>query len=164
MKLRQMLLGLFARFDPNKLRVVLDTNVLVNGTIVRYGAPARILTAVTQRQIRLILSPYLLAEYLSVLQRPHISRRYPHFREQLALVRRFAFVNAIWTNPTTIEQVIADDPKDDAILACAHEGKAAYIVSGDEHLLALREYRGIKILTPRDFVVTVLGETIPASH
>jgi predicted nucleic acid-binding protein len=58
--------------------------------------------------------------------------------------------------PKVIERVISDDPKDDAILACAVEGRANYIVSGDEHLLKLREHRGIKILTPREFVEQVL--------
>jgi len=112
----------------------------------------------------LIVSPYLLREYLTVLQRPHISRRYPNFPERLALVRRFVLTNAISIIPRTIERVIVADPKDDAILACALEGKASYIISGDEHLLALREYRGIKILTPRDFVLNVLRESIPASR
>jgi putative PIN family toxin of toxin-antitoxin system len=39
------------------------------------------------------------------------------------------------------------DPTDDIILRTAYDGKADYIVSGDEHLLALKEFKGIKIVT-----------------
>jgi len=42
--------------------------------------------------------------------------------------------------------VIKADPSDNKILACALECKAKYIVSGDYHLLSLKEYKGIKIL------------------
>ncbi len=159
-----MLMQLFARFGRKKPRVVLDTNVLVSGTIVQHGAPARILVAARMKRISLIVSSHLFAEYLTVMRRPHIAKRYPHFQEELGIVRRFIQANAISVNPFYIERVIADDPKDDAILACAVAGKARYIVSGDEHLLNLGKYRGIKILSPRDFVMNVLGENIPAPH
>ncbi|MDL1895475.1 PIN domain-containing protein [Anaerolineae bacterium CFX7] len=63
---------------------------------------------------------------------------------------------AVVVEPKTVDRVVPNDAKDDAILACAKAGKAHYIVSGDEQLLQLREYRGIKILTPREFVAQAL--------
>ena len=48
--------------------------------------------------------------------------------------------------------MIADDPDDNAVLACAKEGDAAYIVTGDAHLLRLGTYEGITILTPVQFL------------
>jgi putative PIN family toxin of toxin-antitoxin system len=51
-------------------------------------------------------------------------------------------------NPATIKE----DPADNAILAAAIDGHADFIVSGDQHLLVLREYQGIKILAPADFI------------
>jgi len=50
---------------------------------------------------------------------------------------------------------ITRDPKDDAIVACAEEGEAEYIVSGDHDLLSLGEYRGIQTLTPRSFLEAI---------
>jgi len=47
---------------------------------------------------------------------------------------------------------IPDDPDDEEILACAVDGRADLIVSGDRHLLALGAFRGIPILSPRDFL------------
>lgn len=48
--------------------------------------------------------------------------------------------------------IIKDDPDDNKILECAVEGKVNYIVSGDKHLLRVRAYQGIKIITPREFM------------
>jgi putative PIN family toxin of toxin-antitoxin system len=50
-----------------------------------------------------------------------------------------------------IEAVIPQDPDDDKILACAVASRARWIVSGDAHLLAVKRYRGIAILTPKQF-------------
>lgn len=48
--------------------------------------------------------------------------------------------------------VILDDPTDNKFLACALEGNAGYIVTGDQHLLRLKTYQEIDILTPRQFL------------
>ncbi len=143
---------------PNTPRVVLDTNILISATIVAHGMPARILEAVLADRIRLIVSPYIIAEYMGVVRRPHIVNKYPKLTEQFDTIRRYLQTSAILAEPSEIDQVIHNDPKDDAILACAQAGQADYIVSGDEHLLTLLEYRGIKILTPRTFLKTVLQE------
>jgi predicted nucleic acid-binding protein len=61
------------------------------------------------------------------------------------------------TTPGTVPEVIAADPADNQILACALSGKAHVIVSGDRrHLLQLKEYKGITIVRPVDFL-RVLG-------
>ena len=48
---------------------------------------------------------------------------------------------------------IAADPDDDAVLECAVIGQAQYLVSGDHHLLDLRDYEGIQIVKAVDFLV-----------
>jgi predicted nucleic acid-binding protein len=48
--------------------------------------------------------------------------------------------------------VVERDKSDDRILECALEAKADYIISGDSHLLSLKEYQGIRILSPADFL------------
>ena len=50
-----------------------------------------------------------------------------------------------------IEPVVKRDPDDDRILACAAVAQADWIVSGDDHLLSLKRYRDIPIVTPRQF-------------
>jgi predicted nucleic acid-binding protein len=49
--------------------------------------------------------------------------------------------------------VIADDPDDNRLLECAVTSGSLYIISGDQHLLDLKEYQGIQILSPAGFVV-----------
>jgi putative PIN family toxin of toxin-antitoxin system len=44
-------------------------------------------------------------------------------------------------------KVVKEDPKDDIVLNTAYSGGAEYIVSGDKHLVPLREFKGIKIVT-----------------
>lgn len=47
---------------------------------------------------------------------------------------------------------VSRDPKDDKFIACAVEGNANYIVSGDDDLLDLEEYQGIGLITAREFI------------
>ena len=164
MKLWRTLTRRLQKFALNKPRVVPDTNVLVSATIIPHGAPALILAAATDARIVLIVSDPLLTEYLDVIQRPRILQKYRHLTERLEKILELLRKDSIRVVGEPQSSFIAEDPKDDFLIASALEGKAAYIISGDEHLLALREYRGIKILTPRDFVVNVLRESIPASH
>jgi putative PIN family toxin of toxin-antitoxin system len=145
---------------PGALRVVVDTNILISGTIVTAGASARIVDAALNRWLCLITSPSLLAEYADVIQRPHIARKYtkiaPRVDDLLDYLRRRAIVVA----GIPREHYVLADADDDAIVAAALEGHAIYIVSGDQHLLELKQVRGVRILTPRDFVVQVLKEPV----
>jgi putative PIN family toxin of toxin-antitoxin system len=59
--------------------------------------------------------------------------------------------DAVWIEP--IETISAcRDSKDDKFLEVAINGSASCIVSGDEDLLLLNPFRGVPILTPRDFL------------
>ena len=58
---------------------------------------------------------------------------------------------------------VAPDPDDDAIVSCAIEGDADYIVSGDTHLLGLGEYEGVRIVEPAEFVRVLAERGQPAS-
>ncbi len=48
--------------------------------------------------------------------------------------------------------VVADDLDDDMVIECAVVAKAAYIVSGDRHLLSIGNYQGIKIVRAKEFL------------
>lgn len=52
---------------------------------------------------------------------------------------------------------VRKDPEDNKFIACALEGEADYIVSGDDHLLGLKHYRGIQIVDAPGFL-KVLGK------
>jgi predicted nucleic acid-binding protein len=48
--------------------------------------------------------------------------------------------------------IVRDDPEDDKFIRCAEAGKAKIIISGDQHLLRLKQYRAIKVVTPARFL------------
>ena len=49
-------------------------------------------------------------------------------------------------------RAVRQDPADNAILNTAHDGRCEFVVSGDHHLLNLRRFRGIRILSPRQML------------
>ena len=44
---------------------------------------------------------------------------------------------------------------DDKFIECAYISNADYIVSGDRHLLNLKSYKGIEILSARDLLIKI---------
>lgn len=134
------------------IRAVLDANVLVSAILSPRGIPAKVLTAWQAEQFHLVLSEAVLDEIDHVLRYPRITRRHRWSEEQLQGFLEDLAHLAIMTPGAAHLKVIAEDPPDDRYLECAIEGEAECIVSGDQHLLALGEYRGIRILTPRAFL------------
>ncbi|PYX45278.1 MAG: hypothetical protein DMG79_19610 [Acidobacteria bacterium] len=53
--------------------------------------------------------------------------------------------------PNVVVHVVVDDPDDDGILEYALAAKASLVISGDRHLLTLRKYKSIWIISPRHF-------------
>lgn len=143
------------------LRVTVDTNVLVSGSLVAEGASARIILAVEQHRFVPVMCQAILEEYVNVMVRPHITRKYPQATHVTQATARLLQQDALWVQSLPDLHCIADDPDDDVILAVALAGQAAYIVSGDPHLTKLGRFQGITILPPRDFVVQVLKEPVP---
>lgn len=47
---------------------------------------------------------------------------------------------------------VLEDDADNRVLECAIDGRADFIISGNHHLLDLREFRGIPILSASDFL------------
>ena len=137
-------------------RAVLDANVLVSAVIRPQGKPAQI---VRQREDFVWLTAEaILAEVADVLPRKHIQKKYGVTAAQC---RRFlAFVRAAATmvDVRSVVAVIRDDEEDNPILACGKDGQADYIVTGDGHLLALKEFEGILIVTPDDFLKVLRAE------
>lgn len=139
------------------MRVVLDTNQFISALIRKDGHPAQIVQAWRQGEVELVVSPTLLEEVLKVLHRPHIKNKYyltdEEIEEYVLLLRRYALI----TPGKVTTKVVVDDPDDDMIIACAVEAKADYIVSGDLHLLDLKEYQGILIIRASDFLQILKG-------
>jgi len=117
------------------------------------GIPGRIVEAWRAGQFEAALSAPLLEEVDEVLSRRRVRRLLHAMSSEvktfLDLYSRVAF---FVSGPLAIVPVIPDDPDDDAAPATALAAKADVVVSGNAHLLDLKEYEGIPILTPRQFL------------
>ena len=135
----------------------MDNNVLISA-LVGHGKPRRLLTALLERY-QIVSSPQMLAEFVEVMSRDKFAEV---GRSRLAsflsiLVRRTTIVSVKHTR-----RLIAQDPEDDMVLNTALKGNASYIVSGDEHLLDLKRFKGVKIVAVDEMLET-LGPRTAAS-
>ena len=121
---------------------MVDTNVLISA-VVGHGRPRRLVTILLERH-QVVSSRQMLAEFVEVIsRREFVQVGRSRVRSFLSIFIRQAEIVPV--KQTT--RVIAQDPDDDVVLGTAVEGNASLIVSGDRHLLDLKRFRGIRILT-----------------
>ena len=70
----------------------------------------------------------------------------------IAIIAGRVYRKAEFVSPQERISNIQPDPKDDKFLEAALAGKADFIVSGDKHMLDLKEFRSIPIITGREFL------------
>jgi len=132
------------------MRVVIDTVVLVRGLINPRSLCGRLIFG-TFDAFELITSSEVNAEYLTVLQRPHLRRKY-----RKSSSRELDIVLEMIASATLIEPdhvpAICRDPNDDKFIAVALAGRASFIVSEDKDLLDLGVYEGIELCTVETFL------------
>lgn len=133
-------------------KAVLDTNILVNAVITPQGTPAKILQAWRDGIVDLIASPPLLFKVKETLSLPKIAHRYRLTTEDIRDVLTLLASSAIVVPGVTAISAPISDPDDLLILACAVEGEADYLVTGDSDLLRLRSYQHIQIIRPTNFL------------
>jgi len=136
------------------VRALLDTNVLVSGVFFA-GTPGRVVAAVAVGRFTLVLSLEILDEYRRVGR--DLERRYPKLRGTFEPVVALLVASAIVVDAPPLLAPVSADPDDDKFLAAAVAAGASVIVSGDRHLLEVAGWRGIRVLTPRQFVDEVLS-------
>ena len=130
-----------------KTRIVIDTNVLVSA-FGWAGKPRQVFTQVLDANFELIVSEKQLVEVRRVLTYPRLKFT-PE--EQARFLEVLARASRIVETHNELD-VIKEDPPDNALLEAATEHNAKYVISGDNHLLKLKEYQSIKILTPAEFM------------
>lgn len=130
-----------------KLRVVLDSNVLISA-LVFGGKPREILDLAVKGLIEVAVSDDILEEVGGVLGGEKF--RYPA-RVVRALISELEGLGDL-VQPEEIVDAVPDDPEDNRVLECAIASAASVIVSGDSHLLALRSFGPIKIVNADEFL------------
>jgi len=126
------------------MRVVIDTNVIISSLLFG-GVPGNLIPLWKEDVIKPLISKDILNEYLKVLAYPKfemteneinflIYREILHYFKDIIVTRQ--------------KRIIKEDPTDNKFIACAKAGQAAYIISGDSHLLNLSSSGSIGIVSP----------------
>lgn len=122
-------------------RVVVDTNVLVSA-LIKKGKPLALVQRLLDKHA-VVLSSQMLAELADVLSRDKFTITNAQIDLFISLLLKKSTVTSVSGNL----KVILKDPDDNIVLLTAVNGNADYIVSGDKHLLTLRKYECIEIVT-----------------
>jgi uncharacterized protein len=140
------------------MTVVLDTNVILSA-ILFGGKPRQVLQAALSGAIRVGVSESTFAELLEVLNRPKFgfSARFVQI-----IASEFAAM-AEWVEPTEHFEMVKDDPKDNQFIDCAIVAGAAYLVSGDKHLLKLGKCGKTAIVNVDSFI-DILSKLKPEGY
>ncbi len=128
------------------MRVVLDTNVFVS--TVLGGRLGIIANKWKAGEFTLVVSEAIAHEYLDVIRRP----KFELSAQEIAVTTNYLFEAANFVTPLESVSAIHADPTDNKFLEAALAGNAIYVVSGDNHLLQLKAFRGISIITAREFI------------
>lgn len=130
------------------MRVVIDTNVLISATFWT-GKPKQLLNKVRHGEVMFLTSVILLDELKEILIREDKPFKLSA-KEAERIVTAMRDLAEVVQAHTQV--IICQDEKDNRVLECAVDGGAECIISGDSHLLELRSFKGIRIMTVAEFL------------
>lgn len=137
------------------MRLVCDTNVLLSA-LLWGGTPARILERIESGLDILYTSRLLLDELAEVLNYPKITRILERRNLSANDILEVVIANSqiVKASGTPI-RVVPDDPDDDHVIECASVAHADYILTGDSHLLAVKTWKGMTIISVGEYLKKV---------
>jgi putative PIN family toxin of toxin-antitoxin system len=128
------------------VKVVFDTNILVSALVFPGGRAEAALLRIIEEHDQPLLSKPILDELLGVL-----ARKFSRDAEELARIAVLLSELALTVRPRQKLRVVKDDP-DNRVLECALTGRAEAIVTGDNALLELDEFRGVRVISLREYL------------
>ena len=134
-------------------KVVLDTNIFISSVFWEKGNPHKIVEKAIEGKIQVFISEKILEELKEVLKRD-FEEADNFINDQTNLIKSYAEI----VESTIFLDIIKEDPDDNMIIECAVSCNADFIISGDNHLLKIKNYNNIKILNSSDFL-KVLSNT-----
>ncbi len=128
------------------MKLVVDTNVLVSAFLWK-GTPGRLIELAGEKECRLFTSRVLIDELAEVLQRKKLAQQVQATGLTAAQMLRNYQKLATTVTARRLAQQVSRDADDDAVLACSLAAQVDLIVSGDDDLLVLKQFQGIRIVT-----------------
>jgi putative PIN family toxin of toxin-antitoxin system len=129
------------------VKIILDTNVFISGIFFK-GPPYEILDSWRKKKHELVISKEIYDEYKRVAE--ELSSKYPKIN--IISFLELVLINSKLVKDSSLPEQICYDSDDDKFIACALTSDSKIIVSGDKNLLKVSGYKGINIISPRDFI------------
>lgn len=129
------------------MKISVDTNFLVSATQWDYSVAHKLLVKLLEEEVQIFTTKDVLQEFSKVLERD-----FQYSNEEIAKIIEKVMMFTHLIETTSKLDVIRDDPEDNKILECAVDSGSEYILTYDQHLLKLKEFLGIKIVKPEDFL------------
>lgn len=146
------------------MKAVLDTNIFISAAISKTGKPSQIIDLARAGKFGLVTSEEILTELKRAIHYNRIKKQYGLQEQSIQkFLRQLKRVSSV-VKPKIKVKVVKNDPDDDKFLACAREGKAKYVVTGDPHLLKLGRYQEIKMIKPAEFLKLIQKQAIKRSR
>lgn len=133
------------------IRVVFDTNIVISGRLWS-GAPKQALHLADTGRVKMFISEEMIDELRDVISRPKFANRLNLLSKTAEQVVIDHLQTAEIIEVNLVPSVVKADPDDNKIVACAVAADARYLVSGDPHLLSLKNYENTFIVTVNQFL------------
>lgn len=139
------------------MRIVVDTNIWISGLLWR-GKPWHLLRLAEEGKVDICIAYQMLLELTEVLAYPEFKHRLDGLDTTPNQLAAFALsISSAIEISRDATPIITSDPDDDIFLLCALAADATYVVSADHHLLNLKRYRDISMVTIDEFLSMEFG-------
>ena len=128
------------------MNVTVDTNFLISSSMWDNSVAHRLLLKLIENNAKIYTTKEILEEFSKVLRRD-FKYNDEEVIEMVNIVLSFISLVVIKNKINAVKE----DPDDDKIIECAIESNSEYILTYDNHLLQIKEYKGVKILRPEEF-------------
>lgn len=133
------------------MKIVADTNIIIS--MLLWGKSLeRLFTLINNKQVTLCFSPNTIDELFRVLHYPKILKQSQKLKIDVEPLVDKLLSASIISYPAGKINLIKDDPSDNLILETAKTAKSECIISGDKHLLNLKNFENIPIYSPSQFI------------
>ncbi len=127
------------------IKLVLDTNVLISSTLWKNSSSQKLLLQLIKSNAEIYYSDEIIKKKKKVLDRD-FDYSEKEIEDIVIIIKSFS----INVDPRIKLDVVKEDPDDNKILECASESKSDYVITYDKHLLRIKKFDNIKIITPEE--------------
>ena len=129
------------------MKIVLDSNIFVS-SFYWAGNPRKVFYRVTNGLDELYITDKILEEIISVMSKKKFDTSINEIKEYVKIIESYSIKLSSKNNPEKISR----DEGDNKILHCGFDGNVDFIITGDNDLLVLKEYKEIKIVKPKEYL------------